>query len=350
MNKLALNRILILTIFFTIIITSFFYFNTLLPFFIGLFIAYILSPIVNFFEKKKINRNLASTLILIIFFIFIYSFTFLIIPIIVEQTVKFLEKFPSLLNKIEFQISKISKLINNKFLDINYLDFLKSINESLGSFFKTVIRKLFFSSLAIVNLLSFIIVTPIVAWYFLKDWSKIIFFINKNIPIKYQNIVKKNLKEVDLILAGFLRGQFLVSIILGFYYFIIFHLIGIDYSLFLGVFSGVFSLIPYFGIFISFILSAYISLLQFADPLYIFYIMIIFFIAFLLEGYFLSPKIIGEKLGLHPLAILYSVFLFGSLLGFIGIFFAIPFASIIFLYYRKILFNINNIADETTSN
>ena len=91
-------------------------------------------------------------------------------------------------------------------------------------------------------------------------------------------------------------------------------------------------------------------MLQFADPLYIFYIMIIFFIAFLLEGYFLSPKIIGEKLGLHPLAILYSVFLFGSLLGFIGIFFAIPFASIIFLYYKKFYVILIPYKNETTSN
>lgn len=350
MTKPLINRLLIFTIFISITIVTFLYFNTLLPFFIGLFIAYLLGPAVNFLEKKKVKRSIASSLILIIFFIFIYSFSFLVIPIIIEQTVKFLEKFPTLLNKIELQISKISILINNNFLNVDYLDFLKSINESLGSFFKTIISKLFFSSLAIVNLLSFMIVTPIVAWYFLKDWKKIIFFFNNNIPKQYQSIVKKNIKEVDEILAGFLRGQFLVSVILGMYYFIIFYIIGIDYSLFLGVFSGMFSLIPYFGIFISFILSAYISLLQFADTFFIFYIIIIFFIAFLFEGYFLSPKIVGEKLGLHPLAILYSVFLFGSLLGFIGIFFAIPFASIIFLYYRKILFNINNITDETTSN
>ena len=90
-------------------------------------------------------------------------------------------------------------------------------------------------------------------------------------------------------------------------------------------------------------------MLQFADPIYILYTIIIFSTAFLLEGYILSPKIIGEKLGLHPLAILYSVFIFGSLLGFIGIFFAIPFASIIFLYYQKILRNIN-LDYETTSN
>ena len=350
MNKLLINRILLLAIFFIIIIASFFYFNTLIPFFIGCFIAYLLSPIVNFFEKKKINRNLASSLICIIFFIFFYTFILLVIPIIVEQTLKFLDKFPSLISRIELQISKLSSLLNYNSFDLSYLEFFKNINESLGDFLKIIIRKIFFSSLAIVNFLSVIIITPIVAWYFLKDWNNIIQFINKNIPNTYQVSVNKNLKEIDEILALFLRGQFFVSIILGFYYFIAFYILGIEYSLFLGVFSGIFSLIPYFGIFISLSLSSYISLLQFADPIYIFYMIIIFFVSFLLEGYVLSPKIIGEKLGLHPLAILYSVFLFGSLLGFIGIFFAIPFASIIFLYYRKFLCNINDVTDETTSN
>ena len=143
-----------------------------------------------------------------------------------------MEKFPNLLNQIEFQISKISILINSNFLDLNYKEVLKNLNEGIGSFLKALISKLFFSSLAIVNLLSFIIVTPIVAWYFLKDWNRIVLFFKKNIPSKYQKIAKKNLKEVDAILASFLRGQFLVSIILGCYYFIAFFLIGVDYSLF----------------------------------------------------------------------------------------------------------------------
>ncbi|MEC8100164.1 MAG: AI-2E family transporter [Pseudomonadota bacterium] len=341
MKKVLIDRILLTSIISLIVLISLFYINTLFPFFIGLFIAYLLSPIIKFFDRKKVNRSISSLLVLVAFFLFIYVFILLVIPIIADQTLKFLEKFPSLLKQIEFQISKISILINSNFLDLNYKEVLKNLNEGIGDFLKTLIRNLFFSSLAIINLLSFIIITPIVAWYFLKDWNSIVLFFNKNIPSKYQKKAKKNLKEVDAILASFLRGQFLVSIILGCYYFIVFFLIGIDYSLFLGFFSGIFSLIPYFGIFISFILAAYVSVLQFVDPTYIFYLAVIFFTAFLLEAYFLSPKIIGDKLGLHPLAILYSVFLFGSLFGFIGIFFAIPFASIIYLYYRKILYNIN---------
>ena len=179
------------------------------------------------------------------------------------------------------------------------------------------------------------------SWYFLKDWKKIkIFFIN-NIPFKYQKNARNNLNEIDIIISSFIRGQVLVSIILGVYYSISFSLVGAEYSIFLGFFSGIFSLIPYFGIIVSFILSSYIIVLQFADINYLLYVTLIFTLSFFLEGYILSPKIIGQKLGLHPLIILYSVFIFGALFGIVGIFFSLPLSCIIYFYYKKILLNLN---------
>ena len=131
--------------------------------------------------------------------------------------------------------------------------------------------------------------------------------------------------------------------------FLAFYIIGADYAIFLGLSSGILSLIPYFGILVSFFISTYIIVLQFDKFYYIFIIFLIFIISFLLEGYFLSPKIIGEKLGLHPIAILYSVFIFGSILGFVGVFFAIPFSCIIFLYYKKLLkILIKSLKDDST--
>ncbi len=337
MKKIFFNKLLILAIIISIITISLFYSKILLPFFVGAFVAYLLNPLLGFIESKKINRNLATLLILISFFGFILIFSLSVLPIIIQQTIDFLERFPNLVKQMESYLFKISKILNNNFYNFDHVNILKDFHDSLGLILKTLISKLFFSSVAIMNLFSFIIITPIVSWYFLKDWNKIKVFINKNIPKKYQNNVKNNFNEIDVILSSFIRGQVLVSIILGIYYFSAFYIVGVEYSIFLGIFSGIFSLIPYFGILISFILSTYVGILQFTDIYYVLYIILIFLISFLFEGYFLSPKIIGEKLGLHPLAILYSVFIFGSLLGFIGIFFAIPFASIIFLYYRKLL-------------
>ena len=349
MKKIFFNKLLILAIIISIITISLFYSKILLPFFVGAFVAYLLNPLLGFIESKKINRNLATLLILISFFGFILIFSLSVLPIIIQQTIDFLERFPNLVKQMESYLFKISKILDNNFYNFDHVNILKDFHDSLGLILKTLISKLFFSSVAIMNLFSLIIITPIVSWYFLKDWNKIKVFINKNIPKKYQNNVKNNFNEIDVILSSFIRGQVLVSIILGIYYFSAFYIVGVEYSIFLGIFSGIFSLIPYFGILISFILSTYVGILQFTDIYYVLYIILIFLISFLFEGYFLSPKIIGEKLGLHPLAILYSVFIFGSLLGFIGIFFAIPFASIIFLYYRKLLSNINTKTNDTKS-
>ena len=349
MKKIFFNKLLILAIIISIITISLFNSKILLPFFVGAFVAYLLNPLLGFIESKKVNRNLAALLILISFFGFILIFSLSVLPIIIQQTIDFLERFPNLVKQMESYLFKISKILDNNFFDFDHVNILKDFHDSLGLILKTLISKLFFSSVAIMNLFSLIIITPIVSWYFLKDWNKIKVFINKNIPKKYQNNVKNNFNEIDVILSSFIRGQVLVSIILGIYYFSAFYIVGVEYSIFLGIFSGIFSLIPYFGILISFILSTYVGILQFTDIYYVLYIILIFLISFLFEGYFLSPKIIGEKLGLHPLAILYSVFIFGSLLGFIGIFFAIPFASIIFLYYRKLLSNINTKTNDTKS-
>ena len=139
MKKFLINRILLISILSLIVFASLFYMNTLLPFFLGALIAYLLSPIIKFFDRKKVNRKVSSFFTLFTFYLFIYAFTLLVIPIMAEQTIKFLEKFPNLLNQIESQISKISILINSNFLDLNYAEVLKNINEGIGSFLKTLI-------------------------------------------------------------------------------------------------------------------------------------------------------------------------------------------------------------------
>ncbi len=343
MNKIKLNKLLILLIISVIIFISLFYSKILLPFFLGAFIAYLLNPLVNLIQGKKLNRNLSSIAVLTFFFGFIIIFSLAVLPIVIKQTINFLERFPFLLDKLESYLTMISSILKNYMINFDHVNFLKDFHNSIAVILKSVIYKLFYSSTAIINLLSLIFLTPIVSWYLLKDWKKINVFVSSNTPKKYKKNINNNLKEIDLILSSFMRGQFLVSIILGIYYFFSFYIIGADYSLFLGVFCGIFSLIPYFGIFIGFVLSLYIIVLQFADIYYFLYIILIFVLAFIFEGYFLSPRIIGEKLGLHPLVILYAVFIFGSLFGLIGIFFAIPISSIVFLYYRKILSNLNKL-------
>ena len=212
-------------------------------------------------------------------------------------------------------------------------DLLNNILPNFSNLITGFLRNIVSSSLAVFNIITIILVTPIVSWYFLKDWDDIIINFNSLLSSKHKKIVIKYAKEVDLIFSAYLRGQILVSLFLTLFYFSTFYIIGLNYSLFVGIFAGFFSFIPLIGIIVSFFITALLAYLQFLDILTIFYILLIFLAAQLLESNFLTPKLIGKKLGLHPLAVLFSIFVFGALFGIIGIIFATPLmATIVFIF------------------
>jgi predicted PurR-regulated permease PerM len=178
-----------------------------------------------------------------------------------------------------------------------------------------------------------------VSWYFLKDWDDIIINFNSLLSLKHKKIAVKYAKEMDIIFSSYLRGQILVSLFLTFFYFATFYILGLNYSLFVAIFAGFFSFIPLIGIVVSFFITALLAYLQFLDTLIIFYIFLIFFVAQLLESNFLTPKLVGKNLGLHPLAVLFSIFLFGALFGIVGIIFATPLMAAIVHIFKSNLEN-----------
>ena len=185
MNKISKN-ILFASLSLFLVIVCFFYSKVLYPFYIGAFIAYLLDPTIDYLEKKKISRNFASSLIIILFFGILLLFSVSIIPIIAQQTIEFLDKFPNLVNKVDVYISKLSVIFNNNMLNLDNINLLKDFHNSVGIIFKNIISKIFLSSVAIINILSLILITPIVSWYFLKDWDKIRIFIINNTPTQYK--------------------------------------------------------------------------------------------------------------------------------------------------------------------
>ncbi len=308
-------------------------FDILIPFFFGMLVAYLLDPLVDYLEKNKIKRGIATTIIIFLFFLIILILFFLIFPILSIQLKNFLIEFPSIINilnkKINFVIEHLQKKI---FLQSNS-DILSNILPNVSNLITSFFRNIVSSSLAVFNIITIILVTPIVSWYFLKDWDNIITNFNSLLSPKQKKTVIKYAKELDLIFSAYLRGQILVSLFLTFFYFSTFYIIGLNYSLFVGIFAGFFSFIPLVGIVISFFITALLAYLQFLDTLTILYILLIFFAAQLLESNFLTPKLVGKKLGLHPLAVLFSIFVFGALLGILGIIFATPLmAAIVFIF------------------
>ncbi len=324
MSGIFNKKILTLLFLAMLIILIGYLFEILIPFFFGILVAYLLDPLVDHLEKNKIKRGIATTIILFSFFFIILVLFFLIFPILSFQLKNFLIEFPSVTNILNQKINFIIEYLQKKaFLESN-TDILNNILPNFSNLITSFLRNIVSSSLAFFNIITIILVTPIVSWYFLKDWDDIITNLNSLLSSKQKKIVIKYTKEMDLIFSAYLRGQILVSLFLTLFYFSTFYMIGLNYSLFVGIFAGFFSFIPLIGILISFFITVLLGYLQFLDIITILYILLIFFSAQLLESNFLTPKLVGKKLGLHPLAVLISIFVFGALFGILGIIFATP--------------------------
>ncbi len=324
------NRKILYLLFLAILIILICYlFEILIPFFFGILVAYLLDPLVDYLEKNNIKRGIATTIILFLFFLIILILFFLIIPILSIQLKNFLIEFPTVINTLNKKINFIIEHLQKKaFLESNS-DILNNILPNFSNLITSFLRNIVSSSLAVFNVITIILVAPVVSWYFLKDWDDIIINLNSLLSSKQKKIVIKYAKEINLIFSAYFRGQILVSLFLTLFYFSAFYIIGLNYSLFVGIFAGFFSFIPLIGIVVSFFITALLAYLQFLDALTILYILLIFFVAQLLESNLLTPKLVGKKLGLHPLAVLFSIFVFGALFGIVGIIFATPLMAII---------------------
>jgi predicted PurR-regulated permease PerM len=335
MNGIFNKKIMFLLFFLILSILLVYLIELLIPFLIGLLVAYLLDPFVDYLEEKKINRAISTTIILSSFFLIILILSFLIIPILSIQLKSFLIEFPIFIDTLNQKINFAIEYLQKKAFQEKNSDLLNNILPNFSNLLIGFLKNIVSSSLAVFNIIAIILVTPIVAWYFLKDWDNILKNINGLLPSKQKKNIIKYVKEVDLIFSAYLRGQILVSLFLTFFYFSSFYILGLNYSLFIGIFAGFFSFIPLIGIIVSFFITALLAYLQFLDILIIFYISLIFLVAQLLESNYLTPKLIGKKLGLHPLAVLFSIFVFGALLGIIGIVFATPIMAVIVFIFKS---------------
>jgi putative permease len=202
------------------------------------------------------------------------------------------------------------------------------INSSL-SFVSIILNNLWHSALTTINTVAFTLLVPIILFYLLRDWPGIKSHLYDLLPLKHRDYIVRIIKDISSILSAYIGGQLNICLILAIIYSIGLSLIGIDLSLLVGFLSGFFIIIPFVGILLAFSIAIILGYLTFGFTINLTYILALYATCFLLEGYFLTPKIIGDKIGLHPIWIMFSVFASGAVFGFIGIFFAIPIAGII---------------------
>ncbi len=310
----------------------------LLPFIMGLAVAYFLDPVVDFLEDRGFSRLWATITITVCFVLILTAMFFVLIPIIAHELSNLAANMPDHIQKLKAFVLEVRREwfgaldpADKARLDVLSADIAKQ-TAAWGAKTATAILG---EGFAIFNFASLVVVTPVVAFYLLKDWDRIVKLVNDSLPRDHADTIRRLAGEMDVVMAGFVRGQVTVLLLLGTFYVIALSFIGLKYGVIVGVISGLISFIPFVGAVIGFVLGGVIAISQFwPEWIPIVSVLAVFIIGQTVEGNLLSPKIVGDSVNLHPVWLIFSLFVFGYLLGFLGLLIAVPVAAAIGVLVR----------------
>ncbi|WP_332061089.1 AI-2E family transporter [Bartonella sp. CB74] len=322
------------------ILFMFLFGSVLLPFVAGIALAYFLNPIVQLLEKVGIRRVFATILITLFIVIIFVAALIILIPIISWQIQQFMsDGLPIYVSRIqtffvEYDFDWVRRYFGSdpKELQTNITGLLGQSSDFITSLLNSLLK----SGKSIVNVVSLFVVAPVVAFYMLLDWPRMVAAIDSWIPRNHLETVRGIFHEMDRAVAGFIRGQGTSCLILGGYYAIGLTITGLNFGLLIGMFIGLISFIPYIGTMSGFVLSAGVAWVQFYPNNwgYIIVVIAILFIGQFIEGYILQPKLVGSSVGLHPVWLMFALFAFSSLFGFTGMLVAVPAAAAVGVLVR----------------
>jgi len=305
--------------------------SILLPFIAGMTLAYFLDPVADKLERWGLSRLMATLTITIAFFVVFVLFLMLAIPILGRQVSSFIEYLPSAVGQLQemVKLTELDWLRDRIGLEGTSLqDNLNEILRQGAGLVSTLLQQIWASGKSLLNIISLLIVTPVVAFYMLLDWDNMVAKIDSWLPREHRDTIHRIFKDIDTSVAGFIRGQGTVCLILGSFYGMALTIAGLNFGLLIGIIAGLISFVPYIGSLTGLILSMGVALTQFwPDFVPIFIVAAIFGLGQFLEGNFLQPKLVGNSVGLHPVWLMFALFAFGSLFGFVGMLVAVPAAA-----------------------
>lgn len=306
--------------------------DVLVPFVAGFALAYLLDPIADRFERWGMGRLGATLLILILFVLGLALALVLLVPLVGHQLASFIDNLPDYVARLQALVAKQGAPILRR---LGGSDALADVQNSLGDLVRqglawlvAFLRSLWSGGQAIIGIFALLVVTPVVAFYLLVDWDRMVATVDAWLPLRHRDTIRMLARDIDRAIAGYVRGQAAVCVILGTFYAVSLTLIGLNFGGLIGMMSGLLSFIPYVGSITGLVLSVGVALVQFwPDWVWILATLGIFVTGQFLEGNILSPKLVGASVGLHPVWLMFALLAFGSLFGFVGLLLAVPLAA-----------------------
>lgn len=303
----------------------------LLPFLAGLVLAYFLDPVADRLQSWGLSRLTAALLIVILSILVLVASLVILAPMLTSQVGKFAGELPGIIQALSAKLNDWAPQWMKDAVAKSGTDIQATITQFAGSaadWILSVLKTLLSGGLALVNLVSLLVVTPIVAFYMLIDWDDMIATIDGWVPREHVEGVRALGRDINAAMAGFIRGQGTVCLVLGIFYAATLSFAGLNFGMAIGLLAGALTFIPYAGALTGGVLAIGVALVQFWPDYWSIGLVIgIFAIGQFLEGNFLSPKLVGKSIGLHPVWLMFALFAFGYAFGFVGLILAVPLAA-----------------------
>ncbi len=306
--------------------------DMLLPFVVGLAIAYLLDPTVDRLERLGLPRWLATSSVLLGFLLVLVVVILLLVPLVQGQITHLLQVLPNYVAVVkERALPALDRLVHR--LPPDDVERLRAAAGNyagdVAGWIAKVITGILSRGLALFDVLSVMFITPVVAFYLLRDWDVMVRKVDGWLPRHHAAVVREQVRAVNQTLSGFLRGQGMVCVALGLFYAVGLTLAGLDFGLVIGLLSGVLSFVPYVGTLFGFVASTGLALLQFDELWRVAIVVGVFLFGQAMEGNVLTPNLVGDRIGLHAVWVMFALLAGGSLFGFVGVLLAVPVAAVI---------------------
>ena len=311
----------------------------LMPFIAGMILAYLADPLANQFQRWGMNRPLAVSSVFLVLLLILVVSLLILIPLIVQQLKQLGEAIPSIFNWVENILAPQVQ----EWTGYDVTAELTNVRETLaenwqdaGGYLAQALGQIGRSGMAFVSWITYVALIPVVTFYLLLDWNRLLDNVANLIPRQWADDTFRLARRCDEVLSSFLRGQLLVMLCLGIIYSVGLTLMGLNFGLLIGFVSGLVSIVPFLGFIVGLVIALVVALFQYATWWAVVGVILVFSVGQMAESVILQPKLLGDKIGLHPVAVIFAVLAGGNLFGLTGVLLALPVAAVILVLLKEV--------------
>ena len=312
--------------------------DVLTSFIVAAVLAYVLNPLVEWLQLKRIRRAPASMIIMALALLILLSLVLIIVPMLLNQFNNLAERLPQIVGFVQNKLLPWLNSVSGDYIQIDQesiIAWLQSHTDELSNTLKEWIPTLMRQSGNVISGVSNLVLLPLLLYYFLLDWKRWSSGISKLVPRRFIETYTRISGNMDEVLGEFLRGQLMVMMIMGLVYGLGLMLVGLDSGFAIGMIAGILVFIPYLGAFTGLLLATIAALLQYGSWQGLLMVWAVFGVGQFLESFFITPKIVGDRIGLSPFWVIFSLMAFGQLMGFVGMLAGLPLAAVTLVLLRE---------------